>query len=337
MRNLSVRARIFFAFVALCLLGCIYGFATNLWTYMRLRAVPVDVVRSSLLIDIPRHTDSPYTYPDFILRLDLKTADGGDRVLHWEDAAGLAAYPEEAFDELARWAPGTRHTIYQIRGDAREIRLPGGPRLPEVNGISGYGFGIIFFGFAVVICVGMFAESNSRFDFPRLKQFAGVWLIFFSFGVLMAGGAVAFVISEVPRHFTWARMTAGVGPSITKYDPSTFPSNVHMTEAAQQKLESAPRRVLTTIWNGTPIHAVMGRMDGVYDGLSAVCGSFDSDTSCEFHMSPTNRWGVIGKYRWGGEFFVPLGMFTLFGTVFCGVGLMIKRDGRYGHSRWKRR
>ena len=310
---------------ALFTLLCLYGTGRNLWKYSRMRTIPVEVVRSSLLIDVPPEGTGDPSDVDYTLRLDLVTTDGTARPIHWEDVPARAAYPEEAFDELTRWAPGARHEIFQLRGEARAIRLPGASDSQELDAAIFLLCATLFLGFFALTFVALASEESPWFLPSWLKQHLGVWLVFFSVGMVALGGDFLFITTQLPKIISWPTAVATGAPPPAEYDSSSLPPNVVITAAARQRIKAHSHTVLTFQWNGATLHGGLGANEGPYDALAHdVCRS--TDPPCRFKISPTDRWNVAAKPGWNVEFFMPVGMFTLFGVAFTGAGLMIRRD-----------
>lgn len=311
-------------FVFLTLL-CLYFAGRNLWSYLRMRTIPVEVVRSSLFIDAPMDASGQPSDIDYTLRLDLVTTDGSSRPIHWEDAPARAAYPEEAFDELSRWAPGARHQIFQLRGEARAIRLPGSSAGQELDSAIGFLFVGVFFAVFAIALIAVVAEASSWFSSPWLKRNVGVWLIFAGVGAGALIGDVLFIATQLPKIISWPVAVATSTPAPPDYESQLLPPNVLITASARQRLQLHSHRVLTFQWNGATLHAGLGANEGPYDALAnSVCSS--SDSLCRFKISPTNRWEIAPDAGWNASFFAPVGMFTLFGVAFGGAGLLIRRS-----------
>lgn len=298
--------RIFLAGLSLWSIYCLYYVAANLWQHFRLREVQVRTLRSSLEIDARGFTPGDPAYPDYHLHLDFITTDGTNRSIHWEDWPGRAAYPEEALDELQRWAPGTIHTIRLVRGEARSFRLPGGAPSPELNSALSYTIGALFL--ATLAGVTALFVSTGR---PSLS---GVWVIFFGFGVLSLFGAAAFATSRITKVLTWPRVRA------TFHDTPAvaLPPNVTITPKARELLDARSYRVLTIPYQGTEIHAGIGPWEGPYDILACAA-------SCAFWIDPHDRWGVDDAVGWNKFLFLPLSVLLLFGLAFTKVGLVLRR------------
>lgn len=303
---------------------CLYGAGHNLWTYARMRTIPVEVVRSSLLIDIPSDSIGDPNDIDYTLRLDLLTTDGSARPIHWEDVPARAAYPEEAFDELTRWAPGARHNIFQLRGEARAIRLPGSVVDQELSSAIGFLAAAAFFGLFTIAILTTVGQEDSWFRNSWLKRLLGPWLVFASVGVAALVGDIVFLSYQLPKIVSWPTATATLQSSSAEYEPQSLPPNVQITPAARKRLQTYSHNVITFQWNGATLHGGLGANEGPYDELAReVCTS--TSASCQFRISPSDRWNVAAKPGWNVEFFMPVGMFTLFGVAFTGAGLMIRR------------
>ena len=308
---------VFLTFLCLCLA------ARNFWSYLRMRTVPVEVVRSSLLIDAPTDVSGQRSDVDYTLRLDLVTTDGSARSIHWEDAPARAAYPEEAFDELTRWAPGAHHQIFQLRGEARAIRLPGSSASQELDSAIALVAISLFFAVFAGTLVAIIADESSWFSSPWLKRNIGVWLVFGGVGVGALVGDILFIANQLPKIISWPAAVATSAPAPSDYEPRTLPPNVLITAAARQRLQLHTHRVLTFQWNGATLHAGLGSNEGPYDALgNSVCSS--SESPCRFKISPSDRWDIATDAGWNSSFFIPVGMFSLFGVAFGGAGLLIR-------------
>lgn len=303
---------------------CLYSSVRNLWTYARMRTVPVEVVRSSLLIDASADPTAEAFDIDYTLRVDLITTDGSARSIHWEDVPARAAYPEEAFDELTRWAPGARHQIFQLRGEARAIRLPGSSAYQELSAAFGFGIAVFFFGFFfITIGTIVFSESD-WFRNPWMKKNLGIWVLFFGVGITVLAGDFLFLFTNIPKNLTWPTVVATVDRTSAEYDRQSLPPNVQITPAARESLRLRPHNVITFQWNGATLHGGLGANGGSYEELAeSVC--VNSESPCRFRISPVNRWEIYPHAVWSAPFFAPAGMLTLFGVAFTSAGLMIRR------------
>ena len=316
--------RVLGAAFGLFTLLCLYGAGHNLWTYARMRTIPVEVVRSSLLIDTPSDSIADPNEVDYTLRLDLLTTDGSARPIHWEDVPARAAYPEEAFDELTRWAPGARHNIFQLRGEARAIRLPGSVVDQELTSAIGFFGATVFFGLFAIAILTTVGHEDSWFRNSKLNRIFGVWLVFASIGVGALAGDIVFISYQLPKIVSWATATATLQSAPSEYEPQSLPPNVQITPAARKRLQTYSHNVLTFQWNGATLHGGLGANGGPYDELAREA-CISTSIPCQFRISPTDRWNVAAKPGWNVEFFLPVGMFTLFGVAFTGAGWMIRR------------
>ncbi|MFN0106789.1 MAG: hypothetical protein ACKV2U_32430 [Bryobacteraceae bacterium] len=318
-RSQNIIMRIVCAGLALWSLYCLYSAAASLWSHLRMRSVPVEVVRSSLVMDAHVYTPGQPAEPEYTLRLDLVTTDGSARNIHWEDAPGKAVYPEEAIDEFLRWSPGTRHTISQLRGEAREIRLAGSVDWPESGAAVAYLVGAVFLAFMALLALGVSSQNDSR-----LRPLFGMWIGFFSVGAVATLCAVLYAAWYIPKIGSWPMVGATTQTAPESYDPAGLPANVTITPATRKRFESSQHRVITFSWNGTPIRGGIGSMDGPYDQLaSSNCTA--GGPPCTFWFSPTDRWDIAARLGWGPGLFIPLGFFLVFGLAFSGVGLHLRR------------
>ncbi len=312
MWNKRLGARIANALVLALGAACFWLAGRNLWTHLRMRTVPVEVVRSSLLLDAPGNGSDL----DLVLRLDLKTTDGSNRLIHWEGAPGRAAYPEEGYDELRRWAPGTRHQIHQLRGQTSELRLPTG-QSPELLAMTIY----LVFGFFLGFFLFIFRAVTNEDGPGRLRS---IWIIFFAVGVGAILGSALFAWHEIPKRLSWQVVVATLEPTpeaTAEASPKPLPDNVVITPAGRQLLERSSYKVLQ--FHG--LHAGLGNFGGSYESLANRCVSGEQE--CRFVINPNDRWDVEIEAGWDHTFFFPLLMFLGFGLAFSGAGLMIRRFG----------
>lgn len=288
--------------------GFLWMAGTNLWSYFRMRTVSVEVIRSSLLFDaLGKGNDL-----DITLLLDLKTTDGSERAIHWEEEGGHAAYPEEAYDVLRHWAPGSLHEIRQMWGQARKIRLPD-TQSPELLLFRLY--------LVVAACVIFFAFAFAASDFDGAS---GVWLAFFSVGVASFLGAGLFAWFEIPKRISWPSVVAtreSAPDSTAEAPPLVFPDNVAVTPAARKLLERS--RYVVLRFNG--FHAGLGSFGGRYESLKPRCES--GTEMCRFVINPQDRWDVQLNANWDDDFYAPLALLGVFGLAFGGAGLLVRRFG----------
>lgn len=302
----------------------VYGAMSDLWRHANMRVLPVEVLRSSLLIDTIVVSDSNSPELVYTLRLDLATTDGGNRTIHWEEDAGRAAYPEEAYDELRRWAPGTRHRVFQVRGDAQSIRLPGGSA--ETTSPVGLCILAAVFAFIALVITAIAAEESVFFQRWGLRRFVGVWLIFLFVGVLGFAGLVAFNWHRLPRILYWKPVVARVTGTVESSGDAIPPPGVQITPGARQALARARYRVVEFPWNGTLLHAGLGGLGGVYDYGNVDCAQ--SADSCAIYVNPANRWDVERRPAFNKDYFVPVVLMLLCGIAFTGAGNAMRRQRR---------
>jgi len=294
----------------------VYKIGTNIWAYLHMREMPVEVVASSLFVDADHER-----YPYFLLRLDLRSTDANDRRVRWEEEISQAVYIEEAYDELRRWAPGTRHNVQFLRGQARELRLDASGTNPELTAAGAWTFGA---GFALMVGIpflGVAVPESSRLRQLGLHKYFGPWLAFSMFGVFPLLGAVAFAIVETPKRFQWIQV---IGTPMHRDQLPPPPSNVEITPQVKEILEEKKADFFVKHeWNGRFLLGGIGSYNGPYFRLSSMCGS--SAKSCTFFMSPTNRWDIKREMGFNEDFWAPLGILSLFGVVFTGVGLLVRK------------
>lgn len=309
--------------VVLTSVGLWFG-VTNFWAYLRMRAIPVEVLQSTLRVDSP---DGKHLLEHF-LWLDLQTTDGSQRRIRAEDSLGQATYPEEALDELQAWAPGSRHLVYQLRGDAREIRLPGAGQSPELDAAF-LALGLSLFpGFLFLMISAAMVHEETWLRQWGVQRLLGPWTVFSAVGLFMTLVLVAFLWSETPKRWSWLAVeaTPEVQPELeAETSRKPLPPGVIVTPAAKAVLDRAAYRVLRFPGaDGRTLHAGIGNMDGPYEALDPYCPV--SAPSCRFFLNPKNRWNFEVDPRWDTKFFLPAGMFLLFSVVFSAVGWSLRRE-----------
>jgi len=294
----------------------------NLWIYLRMRTIPVEVTQSLLRIDAAEAGSAV----ENLLLLDLKTTDSSARQFRTEAYLRRATYPEEAYDELAAWAPGTRHVVYQVRGAATRIHLPGPGQSPEL-GNAGVLLAVSCFPavFAVVL-LAILSEEDSWLRRRGFNRVFGVWSLFAGFGMLLFLGLTIFVWFELPKRLTWVMVSASAVNEVmptAEAEPRTIPDNVEVTTEGRRILDAASYRVLRFVApDGRTLHAGIGGLHGPYEELAGACPP--GKAACEFHLNPANRWDVESNVSWDEQFFLPAGLFLFLASVFSGVGWFIR-------------
>lgn len=297
---------------ALCLL-CLWGAATNYWTYLRMRTLPVEVVAAKLVID---EFDTDYDEPArlaYILKLDLAATGETSRFFTVEEFLRYPTHPEEALDELAAWSPGTRHSVYLIRGDAREVRLPGGSEFAERTTGNACLVGAIFFGLFAVIIFGVFQDNAFRLKAAALRRFFSIATVFYGFSAMFALLTVFYLWDAIPKRIAGPNTLASISPAPTTYPPEAFSAQVSVTPNGRKQLDAfqlSSRRLLTFPWNGSTLHGGLGQYAGAYNELAEYCP--ESASSCRFDVNPADRWDVSPAGRWDVHFFLPLFLLLVF-------------------------
>lgn len=295
---------------------CCYKTGVNLVAYFRMRTLPVEVVNSSVLAAVTPERD-----PYFVLRLDLHATDASDRRVHWEEELDQAGHIEEAYDELRFWAIGTKHTVQFLRGEAREIRIEGASYNRELSYAGGWTFGA---GFSLVLAVVFLSVMAAEDSFLRrlgVHKFAGPWLAFAVFGFLPLIGAMAFAITETPKRFQWQTAKAEV---VKRENLPPAPANVTIAPEAKEVLEQKKAEYfLKHEWNGRTLYGGIGAYDSAYYTLAQHCS--EMKPTCEFRISPAVRWDMAPRMEFNSDYWVPLGVLTLFGVVFTGAGLLVRK------------
>lgn len=309
--------------LSLTAVGLWFGVA-NFWAYLRMRAIPVEVLQSSLRVDSP---DGKHLLENF-LWLDLQTTDGSQRRIRAEDSLGQATYPEEALDELEAWAPGSRHLVYQLRGDAREIRLPGAGQSPELDAAM-LSFGLSCFpGFLLLMISAAMVDEEAWLRQWGVHRLLGPWTIFSAVGLIMTFVLGMFLWAETPKRWSWPQVEAtpeGPAELDAEAPRRQLPKGVIVTPAGEAVLKRAAYRILRfTAPDGRILHAGIGNLDGPYEELASYCPV--SAASCNFFINPKNRWHIELNPRWDEKYFLPAGMFLLFSVVFSAIGWSLRRE-----------
>lgn len=294
--------------------------ARNGLAYLRMRTVAVSVADSKLRISKGEGDTLEYT-----LGLALVATGDGDRQILEEVDLEHAVYPEEAFDELAFWAPGTRHTISFLRGQAREVRLPGNGDSPELNAAAGATIAAGLFLLVAVAMLAGLAEEQSwvrRFAWGRS---IGVWTVFLFFGLAPLFGSIAFGWAYWQRANTWLPVTAHLLDAKHRFDAAALPPRVEITPDAAQLLTGHPYALLEFSLGNRTLHGGRGgyHQHGVLDSLREPA---DTAAGYPFRINPRNRWEVSGDPLWGEQFWAPFGILLLFGVAFTGASVLVRRS-----------
>lgn len=308
---------------ALCTLFFVCRAILNFYVYYSMRSAEVRVLESSMKIDM---MPSPYArslpYVGYLLRLRLQTTDAYLRELSWEMEAGKATYPEEAFDELRAWAPGTIHKIQFLRGDARSLRIEEVERSPELESAIGSAKLSAFLSAIVILCL-VAARADDRIFAKGLFR---PWLVFCGFGLIFLLSWIGFTTSQIWRAATWRKVTVQVPEQVTKLDAATLPANVEITSKAKEKLANTEYRVFPFEWNGRTLHgavATRGSLHGEFDGSYSASSGMPGPL--RFHISPDNRWDLQVELGRGKDFWLPFGMFLIFGLGLAGAGVSLRK------------
>lgn len=296
-----------------------------------MRSAEVRVLASSMKIQIfpaPDSESSPYL--GYLLKLQLQSTDAAQRIISWETEAGKAAYPEEALDELAAWAPGTVHRIQFLRRAARAIRVEELEHSPELESAIGALVAIGIFGLATLSCfmAAKMMETDEMGTGHRKpgkrSPFVGPWLILVGFGMLPLIGWVAFTANFLWKSGTWVPVTVSVPAAAKAFDLTTLPANVEIAESAKEKLQNTEYRRFTFPWNGKTLRGGIGSLGGEFDSKNNGAPSRDT---INFHISPVNRWAFQLELGKGEDFWLPFGVLLLFGVAFTGAGLAVRKLG----------
>jgi hypothetical protein len=315
-------------FMAVCTLFFAYLSIRNFRDYFSMRSAEVRVLASSMKIQIfpaPDSDSSPYL--GYLLQLQLQSTDATQRLISWDAEAGKAAYPEEALDELAAWAPGTIHRIQFLRNSARAIRIEELERSPELESAIGALIAIAIFGLGTLFCYTA-ANEMSADQMPAKPGkrastgFFGPWLLFVAFGMLPLIGWVAFTASFLWKVSTWIPVSANVPAAARAFDLTSLPANVEITESAKEKLQGSEYRLFTFPWNGKTLHGGIGYLGGEFDDNT---NHAPRPETLNFHISPVNRWALQVELGKGEDFWVPFGVLLLFGLAFTGAGLAVRK------------
>ncbi len=304
-KNLLMKiAGIVFGLVTLL---CAYNAVDNFRAAFTMRHYPAQVLASKLKVDYGFSDSEAREQPLYTLVADFIATDESKRSFHWEGVPGSALYPEEAFDELARFAAGTTHNVSMLRGNARELRFDSMETQLEVSkGIAwtccSVFLGIISWGFL---------------DWRKWKK-RGVWVAFVALGILPLIAVLPVGYFAYERLTTWEYVSGTVIGERKAFDPLQPLPNVEFTAKAMEKLPEVAYQRFEFQWNGRVLHGGYGGWFGAYDVV------FGQETP-RFYVSPKDRWSAEETLDWKEDFWVPCGILVLFGVVFAGAGLLIKR------------
>jgi hypothetical protein len=298
------------------IVGIIFGLLTALCVYnaiddwraaMTMRRYPAQVVAAKLKVDYGVPDSESQEQPLYTLVVDFMATDESKRSFHWEGEPGSAVYPEEAFDELARFTPGTLQEIFVLRGNARALRFDSLEENLEVSKA------IAWTSCSVLFAIVTWAVFASR----RLGN-RGPWAAFVAIGMLPLLGVLPVGWMAYQKLTTWVYVSGKPIGELSAFDPLQALPNVEFTAKALEKLPATRYHRFEFVWNGKVLHGGFGGWLGPYDV------NFGQE-SPRFYVSPKDRWATAGSLEWGEDFGMPVGILLLFGLAFTGAGLLIRR------------
>lgn len=275
---------------------------SSAYSYFDMRSAEVLVKTSRLSID---HNPSPNEPPyEYAIDVELETTDSSHRRINERLELPEAGCPEEAYDELAHWAPGSIHQIYLLRGDATDIRLePGRGTNQELTEAAMW----LFPGVFALLGWMAFQDADGKLGAHAFS------LVFFVFGIPLLLSGLGIIGQCVWKRFGWQQSEVKVIEATRRWDPALAPAGTKIHPVAAQKLtEMGPYRLAEFSFNGRKLRL----------GLSAEA----SGSTYQFWVNPSNRF----DYTWdpwyratGPDVFV----FLLMGLVFSGIGYGIYLAG----------
>jgi hypothetical protein len=277
-----------------------------------MRSLPVEVVASSLAIDEYDSDPEDAGRLAFVLQVDLRSIGDASRLIRVRDRIRSATHPEEALDELALWAPASRHTVFLLRGDAREVRLPGF-EFEERTTANAYLFGAVFFAVFAAIVYLLLTPSNRQPRSAWIRRLLSISTVMYGFSLLLWLLIGLFVWHRVPKILSGPNTTVSLSRAPSAYPPERFPPEVTITPAGARQLEvfqQVPRRLLTFSWRGRTLHGGLGHFADAYGELAAACP--EPPSACQIHVNPSDRWDAEPPRYWDAAFFVPLGFLLVF-------------------------
>lgn len=289
--------------------------AKNFYAYSRMRSTQAKVLASQLRMDLhPAEDHETPAYLTYTIHLALRTQDNRD--LEWETDAGKSAYPEEALDELALWAPATTHPIQMLRGNARQIRIANLEESPEWNAAIGSLIGV------AILALGTLGAFIAMAEGKRAgwRKHFGPWLIFLGFGLVPLIGCGFFTYFEAQKRLTWPSLSASRTEAAHTFNASQLPPNASITPAAQASLSGTSYGLIEYTWNGRKLHGGIGSLAGVFDKfIAAPSGQY------HFRSHPTDRWEVSQTLDWNNDFYIPVFALLFFGLAFTGASLLVRK------------
>lgn len=290
-----------------------------------LRTTNARLTDSRLRMDALR--ENPDAQPELTFLLTLYFT-APDRTYHWEGDAGKAVCPEEALDTFADWKVGNQYPISTIRGNSREIRFNNLEDNPEFD--RGIAWTILTL-MLLVITISIYVFT--RLDDTLTQGHSGVWLIFVGFGLMPLIGGLALGYSDIRDKLTFVPVTIE-RTSAKPPDLSQLPPGVEVTPSAHI--------LLTDTKYATYQYQRAGRTWRVCDGpTSGVFAGFRGERAAELprydaFIDPRNRWNAQSDMSWV-TILIPTTLLLLFGFVFCGAGLLVRRSERKALQRIIRR
>lgn len=287
-------ARSLFVILAAVLL---WKIGANLVANQTMRGLEVKVVSSKLAI---KHTIERGAPPcEYTLHLVLETTGTSPRRIVEELDIAKAWYPEEAYDELAFWAPGTLHKVHLIRGDATEVRLSTTEDNPELAGAAVLLFPAVFCILGVVAFVGASGKLGDN----------AFLIVPFMVGIPMLLGAVLLVGRGVWKDYTWPQVEAKVTESGKTWDPASVPPGTTVGLTASDVLKKiGTYSVAEYQFGGRTFHF-------------GVRGVEPVGTTYRFLLNPSDRFErLYDPY----DFEALLVTLLFMGFGFTGIGLLVR-------------
>jgi hypothetical protein len=287
--------------------ACAYNAIDNFRIVQSLRSYPAEVTASKLKVDYGFSAAESREQPLYTLVVDFVASDESKRSVHWEGMPGSALYPEEAFDEVARFAPGTKHNLSMPGINGRAVRIDSMEKNPEV-----------FKGFVWGCCCFVLALVSWGFVLLHKSKKSGVWAAFVVIGMMPILATLPVGYFAYEKLTSWEYVSGKIIGERKAFDPLPPLPNVEFSAKALEKLPTVQYQSFEFEWNGKVLHGGYGGWFGAYDVASA-------QESPRFYVSPKDRWATEVSLDWKEDFWTPCGILLVFGVVFSGAGLLVKR------------
>jgi hypothetical protein len=299
-----------FAISFWCLLAltawCAWKAAANFYAGSVQRALTVKVTGSQLTFRWSSDSE-----PYYEMALDMRAEDGSERTFSWIVDAGLAIYPEEAFDVFEAWKPGSVHQINTLRGQSRQLRFNELEDNPEYNA----GLGWVIFGVMVGIVTATVRFMGGGEESP--------WVVMLLLGMLATLGGVALSIHGARQVLTWEPVLVKPLQVNVEYDFTAPREGVKYDPQAVENMQGRRYNLYEYEWRGQKYRLGRGPWPSILSRANAE--EMDPDHPERYYVNPKNRWEFQRRLDWWWNVIIPAGIVAGFGVAFLLAAWAMKK------------